>query len=241
LFDHEIDPVIPYADFVKKAFEIHLGQSLLESAGWPPGKVALKKRDNLNCQVLTTGQHMAVPARSWILLGGLTKQVGGEDEAFGSELEDLPGDVAKGGYIIYPLVRISERCGLGCYGRRIKKIARSVKDYMEKKSSKIFVPNVRSKRALVMSLISSAEKRAVTSRDVLDALKSNGCNIDKIQFADLESFAGVLNAQMSLPPENRDYGKLERGFLDYLYDSLPEDDITDKFVLGAEKILRNIA
>jgi hypothetical protein len=228
LFDHEIDPAIPYADLVKKAFEIHLGQPLLESAGWPKGKVVLKKRDNLNYQVLATGQHMAVPARSWVLLGGLTKQVGGEDLIFGQQLAGLPGDVAKGDYVIYPLIRISERCGLGCYGRRIKKIARAVKNYVEKKSPGIFVPNIRSHLALVRFLINLEKKQAIRPGEILGALKKYGCNIGRIQSGDLERFADVLNTQMFLPPEKRDYGKLERGFLDYLYESLPENDITDK-------------
>ena len=235
LFDHEIDPAIPYPDLVTKAFEYNIGRSVLGSADWPRGKVVLKKRDKLNYQVLSTGLHMAVPARSWILTGGLAKQVGGEDPAFGRALEELPGDVAKGDYIVYPLIRISERCGLGCYGRRIKKIARAVKDYMEKKSPKILVPNMKSQNALVRFLISSAQKQAMAPRDILAVLKSRGCDIGKIQPADLERFADVLAAQTALPPEKMDPGKLEAGFLDYLYDALPEDDITDRF--GGKKWL----
>jgi len=233
LFDHEIDSSIPYANVVKRAFEIHIGKSLLESPGWPKGRAALKKRDKLNYPVLSTGQHMAVPARSWVLLGGLAKQVGGEDEAFGRELEELPGDVAKGGYVIYPLVRISERCGLGCYGRRVKKISGAVKDYMEKKLSKILIPNIGSQLAIVRFLLDLAEQRAITPGDILGALKKYGRGIDNAQPAGLEGFVGALNAQMSLPPEKRNYGKLECGFLDCLYDSFPREDVTARVVKTA--------
>jgi hypothetical protein len=230
LFDHEIDTAIPYPDLVKKAFEYNIGRSVLGSAGWPPGRVLLKKRDKLNYHVLSTGLHMAVLARSWILTGGLIKLVGGEDPAFGRVLEDLPGDVAKGDYVVYPLIRISERCGLGCYGRRIKKIVRSVSDYMEKKSSRILVPNTRSQGVLIRALIKSAQTHTLTVSDILNIMKSQGCDASKLQPLALGHLADIFTRQMSLPPEQIDPGKLEEGLLNYLYDSFPADDITDRLI-----------
>jgi hypothetical protein len=79
-------------------------------------------------------------------------------------------------------------------------------------------------------LLSLAQKRTVTSRDILDAMSRRRCDISDVDPLALEQFAGLLSRQMALPPENEDPAMLEKGFLKYMYDSFPEDDITDRLI-----------
>jgi hypothetical protein len=70
----------------------------------------------------------------------------------------------------------------------------------------------------------------MSSRDILNAMESHGCDVIGMEPAALEYLAGMLIRQMALPPEKEDPAILEQGFLKYMYDRLPEDDITDRLI-----------
>ena len=122
---HEIDTKLTHSDLVEQAFVLHTGRSV--NSLMPNEKIIFRRGHKLNHQILVSGQDLTVTIKSWLLAGGVPDRLSGEDFGFGRLVADLPGDIASTNlYTTFPLIRISERAGIGSYGRRVKRIHKSI-------------------------------------------------------------------------------------------------------------------
>lgn len=224
----ESDFDLLYPAAIKKAFELHWGASGRHSpAGRLGKKILLKKRHRYPHQLLISGQDIVVPIKTWLKTGGMPNRASSSDYHFGRLVESLPGDVGQSDeYTVQTLTRVSERAGLGCFGRRVKRIANFVGAYAQGKSDKIYVPDLQKQKLFMNALIQKASSKQLTGEMVGALAREHGCLPHPHSPVKLGELAEILKKEVDRPEDARNFLQTEQWLLLNFYDYLPVKDVT---------------
>ncbi len=224
-----------FSEEVLRATKLHLNWHLLSP---PESTLSVYNHADREKLARLMTVNTAITVKAWMMAGGVPGMYSLEDLFFCQKVFSLPGKIAKSpDFGVMILNRTSSRAGALSLGRRVGLITQAVADYENGVKKKIYVPDPAAWFKLYVKLAEILNLKNTDSRLLHKTIVESG--IVNWPGAMLEEF--TVAAKLAVNKEEMGtYSAVDKLILEYLFNFLPQKDITSEYENNLQVLLDKV-